>query len=256
MSDGISFNLVNIDGEALSDALKKAIDGAFSFLGIICKPAAEETGLLIGDHILAWRIKNLVKIVEKSKGMLSFDTTTFELKASPRVVSKIIENGSWTDDENLQNMWAGLLASSCTVSGKDESNLIYTDLLSRITPSEACVVNYMGERGKTDIDVLNFDLTFGAGINHVGKNPCLYSAGASPLVEIPCLSDFDQLVRELNHLEALGLIKHLNIYKHDDIMRTHANMSTTKVALDLYVRCNGSSMSTDEYFAQFFEKQK
>jgi Abortive infection alpha len=242
MSDGISFNLVNIDGEALSDALKKAIDGVFSFLGIICKPAAEETGLLIGDHILAWRIKNLVKIVEKSKGMLSFDTTTFKLKASPRVVSKIIENGSWTDDENLQNMWAGLLASSCTVSGKDESNLIYTDLLSRMTPSEACVVNYMGERGKTDIDVLNFNLTFGA--------------GTSSLVEIPCLSDFDQLVRELNHLEALGLIQSLDIYKDADTMRTHAIMSTTKIALDLYVRCNGSLMSTDEYFAQFFEKQK
>jgi hypothetical protein len=46
-------------------------------------------------------------------------------QAHPRVLHEIIENASWVDDEEVQAMWAGLLASSCTEDGKDDKNLIY-----------------------------------------------------------------------------------------------------------------------------------
>ena len=72
------------------------------------------------------------------------------------------------------------------------------------------------------------------------------------LKEIPYLVDFDHLTRELNHLESLGLIKHLYINEFEGRILNDAVMDTTRVALDLYVRCNGSSLSTKEYFAQFF----
>jgi hypothetical protein len=215
------------------------IDGVSSFLGKICMPAAEEAGLLLKDQIHAWRAKNIIKIVEKSKGLLSFDPNNFELKASPRIVWKILENGSWTEDEKLQSMWAGLLASSCTEDGKDESNLIYVDFLSRITPSEARILNYIGEKCSRDQDVLYYDITFPANHELVKK--------------IPYLVDFNHLTRELNHLESLGLIKHLNIFESEG-RAPYATMDTTKVTLDLYVRCNGSLLPTKEYFAQFFEK--
>jgi hypothetical protein len=242
MSDEGSNILNNIDGVPISYPIMRitdaTIDGVSSFLGKICMPAAEEAGLLLKDHLRAWRAKNMVMIVEKSKGLLVFDPDSFELKASPRVVWKILENGSWTEDENLQNMWAGLLASSCTEEGKDESNLIYIDLLSRITPSEAHILNNIGEKCSKDVDVLHFDITVQADQQLVKK--------------IPYLVDFDHLARELNHLESLGLIKHLNINEIEG-MTQGAFMQTTRVALDLYVRCNGSSLPTREYFAQFFE---
>jgi hypothetical protein len=37
-----------------------------------------------------------------------------ELHAAPRMVAQAIEQSSWTDDEDLQAMWAGLLVSSCS----------------------------------------------------------------------------------------------------------------------------------------------
>lgn len=214
------------------------IDGVFSFLGKICMPAAEEAGLLLRDQLRAWRAGNMVRIIEKSKGLLDFDPITFELKASPRVIWKTLENGSWTEDEKLQNMWAGLLASSCTEDGRDESNLMYIDLLSRITPSEAHILNYIGQKCCRDQDVLHYDITFQANNELIKK--------------IPYLVDFDHLTRELNHLESLGLIKYLHIFEFEGRV-PYATMDTTKVALDLYVRCNGSSLPTKEYFAQFFK---
>lgn len=214
------------------------IDGVSSFLGKICMPVAEEAGLLLRDQVHAWRAGNIVRIVEKSKGLLDFDPITFELKASPRVIWKILENGSWTEDEKLQNMWAGLLASSCTEDGINESNLIYIDLLSRITPSEAHILNYIGEKCRKDQDVLNFDITFQADCELVKK--------------IPYLVEFDSLARELNHLESLGLIKNLKIHEQLEGRKPWALMVTTRVLLDLYVRCNGSLLPTKEYFAQFF----
>lgn len=242
MSDE-ELNILNsIDAVPISYPIKRitdaTIDGVSSFLGKICMPAAEEAGLLLKDQIHAWRAKNIIRIVEKSKGLLAFDPNTFELKASPRVIWKILENGSWTEDENLQNMWAGLLASSCTNEGKDESNLIYIDLLSRITPSEALILNYIGEKCSKDQDVLYYDITFQANQELVKR--------------IPYLVDFNHLTRELNHLESLGLIKHLNAFESEGRM-PYAIMDTTKVTLDLYVRCNGSSLPTKEYFTQFFE---
>jgi hypothetical protein len=209
------------------------------FLGKICMPAAEEAGLLLRDQVRGWRAGNIVKIVEKSKGLLDFDPENFELKASPRLVWKILENGSLTEDEKLQNMWAGLLASSCTEDGRDESNLIYIDLLSRITPLEAHILNYIGEKCSKDQDVLHFDITV--------------HATTELIKESPYLVDFDHLTCELNHLESLGLIKRLYINEFEGRILNDAVMDTTRVALDLYVRCKGSSLSTKEYFAQFFE---
>jgi hypothetical protein len=241
MSDEELNILNNIDAVPISYPIKRitdaTIDGVSSFLEKICMPAAEEAGLLLKDNFRAWRVKNLVQIVEKSKGLLVFDLNSFELKASPKFVWKILENGSWTEDENLQNMWAGLLASSCTNDGKDESNLIYIDILSRITPSEAYILNYIGEKCSKDVDVLHFDITV--------------HATHELVKEIPYLVNFDHLTRELNHLESLGLIKHLNIYEFED--GADAAMETTKVVLDLYVRCSGSLSPTKEYFAHFFK---
>ncbi|AYK14504.1 Abi-alpha family protein [Methanosarcina flavescens] len=223
--------------------VKKAIDGASSFIGKICMPAAEEAGLLLYDEVHAFRGKNLVSIVEKSKGILTFDPDTFKLKASPRVIWKIVENGSWTEDENLQNLWAGLLASSCTNNGKDESNLIYTDLLSRITPSEAYIINYLGKKCSESKGLLNGCFHTLINFNDELFKECLYFEN---LDKLKCL---DHLGRELNHLESLGLIENVEIVHNHQFV----GMSTTGLLLDLYVRCSGSLLSTEKYFAQFWE---
>ena len=60
--------------------------------------------------------------------------------AHPRILFKIIEEGSWSEDGVVQDMWAGLVQSSCSDSGDDDSNLIFINLLSNMTKLQAKIL--------------------------------------------------------------------------------------------------------------------
>src|SRR5438552_9230450 len=129
-------------GEAITTAVKGTVDGAAAFLSRICLPAAEEFGLLLRDRVSHWRTQNLIKIAEKTERKLGPTPDAAHMHAHPRLVHLTLENGSWADTDELQEMWAGLLASACTIDGKDESNLIFVNLLSQLTSIQVKVLNY------------------------------------------------------------------------------------------------------------------
>ncbi|WP_440952104.1 Abi-alpha family protein [Methanococcoides sp. FTZ1] len=74
-------------------------------------------------------------------------SSTTNLRAHPHIVHIIIDQDSLVEDNYIQDMWVGLLASSCTKDGKDEGNLIYIDLFSKLTSSEVRTLNYICENG-------------------------------------------------------------------------------------------------------------
>jgi len=118
--------------DSVNRLTRAAIEGASAFLGRICLPAAEELGLLFRDKVANWRARNAVLVVEAAREKLEQQRPTSDkVQAHPRILGSIIDNCSWTDDAELQDLWAGLLASSCTSDGKDESNLIFTNLLGQ-----------------------------------------------------------------------------------------------------------------------------
>jgi len=129
-------------GEAVNTLVKGTVDAAAAFLGRICLPAAEEFGLLLRDRVGHWRTRNLVKIAEKTERKVANNPNAPQVHAHPRIVHSALENGSWADTDELQEMWAGLLASACTVDGKDESNLMFVNLLSQLTSTQVKVLNH------------------------------------------------------------------------------------------------------------------
>ena len=128
--------------EALKTVTKGAVDGASAFLSRICLPAAEEFGLLLKDRVHHWRAANLISITQIAERKMAASGATVGVHAHPRLVSSIIEQGTWIDDGEVQEMWSGLLVSSCTESGNDESNLLFVNLLSRLTTLQAKLLNY------------------------------------------------------------------------------------------------------------------
>jgi hypothetical protein len=116
--------------------------GVGAFLGKICMPAAEELGLLLQGKVKSWRATNAVAFLEKARSRLEHQGMVDEVHAHPRLVGKIIENSSWVDESNLQDMWAGLFASSCTPSGTDESSLIFINILEQLTSGEAKLIEF------------------------------------------------------------------------------------------------------------------
>src|SRR5438046_870375 len=81
-------------------------------------------------------------MARKLEGMMADKKIPEGYHAHPRLVQKIINESSWVEDEFVQDMWVGLLASACTESGNDDSNLVFTNLLSSLTRIQARILNH------------------------------------------------------------------------------------------------------------------
>src|SRR4051812_30076641 len=104
-------------------------------------PAATKAGLAIGDYVQLVLKRHLDKLAERAK--LKNPRLGETESPHPRMAIEIIQKAAWADDEALSEAWAGLLASSATEGGGDESNLNFTNLLSQMTPTQGHIVNFV-----------------------------------------------------------------------------------------------------------------
>jgi hypothetical protein len=209
----------------------------------------------------------MAKILKKTDEILRLQPNYEQKHAHPRLVGAIIERGSWEDADNVQDMWAGLLASSCTDDGKDESNLIFINMLAQLTSSQARMLNYGCEK------VGKYVVESGLVTTHEG----VYVT-REELEDISGIDDFHRLDRELDHLRALGLlISGMSAEEFIPELRTRgalggqdyfikpkpgdfppeafkqADLAVTPLGLQMYVRCQGSTLSPAEYFGFKYE---
>lgn len=209
--------------------LKEAIS---TILAKICYPVAEELGAEFGERVSRWRQRNALRLLKKAEQKRLTHSYSGEERAHPRLVHRIVDEGSWSDDDHIQDMWAGLLASSCSHDGQDESNILFVSILSQLTSLQAKVLAYA---------CLNCDkeVTAGGWISPEGS----YKIDLPHLERLVDVHDIHRLDRELDHLRVLGLI---SVGFHPD--STMADITPTPLALQLYVRCQGYVGSPAEYF--------
>jgi len=176
--------------------LEKGIESAQKFLENICSPASEELGLMLRDKVRQWRLNNIIKILNKSSGNFDFENDQLILKAHPRIVSEIMEKGSWQDNEEIQSLWAGLLTSSLDSSGRNDENIIFINILNKLTVRQVRIIKYFAEKSPKKIDSQS-QLTTESGI-------ILDSDIFFRIVEC---QDIDILSSEIKHLNSLGLVE-------------------------------------------------
>ncbi len=154
MDDDSSKSLDILGIKPVADSInvitEETVKGASSFLSRICMPAAEEFGLLLRDKVSNWRLNNQIRMLQKSEKKYN-KFSKQSVHAHPRLVFGILNHSSWTDCDNVHEMWAGLLASSCTSEGRDESNLIFVNILSQLTSLQARIVNHCCETAEKSI---------------------------------------------------------------------------------------------------------
>lgn len=202
---------------------KATVEGASAFLSSICMPAAEEFGEWMKDevHLLRKRSINAVRLADRARRLVE-QAPQGEVHAPPRLVAQIIETGSWSEEEELQQMWGGLLASACSPDGKDDSNLIFTDLLSRMTIAETRLINFLCSNAIV-------------GLSHEGLVMATKMTMAGGLlIEIMDLPDIHDVDRELDHLRELGLIQE-GFGRGTGV----ANVTPSALALNMFMRCSG-----------------
>src|SRR5439155_21081359 len=111
-------------------------------LARICYPVADELGQFFADKIRNWRYQNFRRFEQKVENLANLQQLPNDHKARPKLAHKIIEEASWSDNDLIQSKWAGLLISSCSDSGEDESNLIFHNILSQLTRTEVQILDY------------------------------------------------------------------------------------------------------------------
>ena len=220
--------------EAANTVTTAAIAGAGAFLSRICLPAAEEFGLLLRDKVSAWRAKNAAAIAERAAVMFEALPNSEARHAHPRIVGGIIENGSWTDDEDIREMWAGLLATSCTESGRSQENLIYLNLLAQLTTSQARIISF------ACIAAMKFKSETGLLLAQD------FSTEIEQIIKASGTTDLHILDLEVDHLREIGLLDiQSGLSPHTNIP---CRLTPSAMALQLHVRCNGHIGSPLDYF--------
>jgi hypothetical protein len=210
---------------------KGSVDGAGAFLSRICLPVAEEFGLLLKDKVGHWRANNAAKIANKAEILLNRQASDGPVFAHPLLIGRIIEHGSWQDDDLVQNMWAGVLASSCTKTGQDQHNIIYTRLLEQLTTSQAHFIEHiciscpksLSSNGLVEAGDFVFDI--------------------SDVLETYGNTDIDAVDVELDHLRQVGLLHRGFVFGE-----SQADIAPTTLCLNFYARCQGYIGSISEYY--------
>ena len=225
-------------GETFKIAVEKAAEGVGAFLAATCMPAAEEFGLIVKDKFRYWRLNNAVRMLEKAKGKFEFTDDKLQLKVNPRIGIEIIENASWQEDDNILEMWAGLLNSSLNIDGIDDSNIIFINLLKSLTSVQCRILQYICANGGIARDK--------NGLIHT-KTACKISMNA--LFEIAQTNDIDRLDRELDHLRSLDLLPS-SIFGGSGFTRnqkdfTQIALEPSALALNFYARVNGFKNNYD-----------
>ena len=185
------------------------------------------------ERIESWRAQNGRCILDKARQKAGHGADIDLERAHPRLMYILLDQGSWHDQDAVQEMWAGLLASSCAGDIRDESNLIFINLLGGMTVNEISMFNHacnvsnkiVSPEGLIIADTLHCDL---------------YMLG-----RIAGVSDLFSLDRELDHMRMLGLFP----YGMDSVEDTLvADITPSTLALHMYVRCLGHAGSPVEYF--------
>lgn len=131
----------------------------------------------------------------------------------------------------MQSLWAGLLASSCTPDGKDESNIILINLLSQLTSSQARIISHVCQNAKT----------YKGGGGFICSD--WFYMEADELLQISGIQDIHQLDRELDHLRGLELIN--SGFEPDNL---RADVTPHSLCLQLYARSQGYVGSPIDYY--------
>lgn len=228
-------------GEATLHITKASIEGVTTFLNVVFKPGLEELGYLIKDKVRLWRLNNIIKVLDKAKGRMSFDGQELNIYANPRVGLSIMECSSEVDDDELQELWAGLFVSSCTPDGCDDSNMNFVDLLRRMSSVEARIIDYACKKCTKQLYpnklITADDLII-------------------PLEELCKIAGTDDIYRldcEMDHMRSIQLFLHGDsfvmgggFYVADN--KLDANITPSPLALNLYYKTHSNGESQIEFW--------
>ena len=209
---------------------------ALAFLRRICPAATQELKLLFREGLGNMRVPNAIAIAHRAEIMLASQPSFDRMHAPASVVLRVVKEGSWAEDTATQNLWSGILVTACTMTGDDESNLPYIDLLAEMATVDTRL--YVEACSKAP----KVFATNGA----VSASPLMRTA--DEMIHLTGTKDLSKIDRNILQLSILGLLEPREKAKYFSFAQT-ANLTPTALGLELYARCQGHRGAPFEFYS-------
>jgi hypothetical protein len=209
---------------------------SLSFPRRICPSATQELKLLFREGLSNIRVANAIGITHRAEAMLAAERDFDRLRAPQNVVMRVVQEGSWADDGITQQLWAGILATACTLMGDDESNLPYIDLLAELAAID----------GRLFTTACTKSQKVFANSGAVSAQPVICTP--QELIDIAGAHDLMKIDRNIFQLANLGLLEPRVKSKYFNFEQD-ANLTPTALGLELFARCQGHRGAPHDYYA-------
>ncbi len=117
------------------DSINRSVKKGLDFIERLAGPSIDGMGGLLGDQVKFIRFKNKVNIALKAQAML--EKKGISPKNVPlKLIVPLLEQASLEEDEELQNIWAALLANSANPTCICEIHSSYVEILKQLSALE------------------------------------------------------------------------------------------------------------------------
>ncbi len=200
------------------------------FLCRLCHDGANESILLLGGELEQTRIENAMEIAACAEKLLASEPDQ-RLRAHPNIVLSILKHGSWADDLTRQ-LWAGLLATSCSAEGTDQSNSAFVDLLINVTNTQCRIFVAGCMKASQHI----------SGTEFPPSAPIILLP--DQLIQITGMYDVSRIATDLAYLFNFGIIeKGFDFTTY--LPAEKIDITPSRLGLELYERCKGHCIKHD-----------
>lgn len=201
------------------------------FLCRLCHAEAHKAILLLGGELDENRTEKAMEIAHRAEKLLASEPDADRMRAHPRLVASILQHGSWADDYTEQ-LWAGLLATSCTVEGTDESNSVFVDLLVNVTQHQSRIF----------VGACNRALELMSGSEYPPSTRIVLSP--EQMIRLTGMSDVSRIATDVVYLFNAGIIEKVVDFTSYLPMESF-DMTPSRLGLELYERCKGHCIKPD-----------
>jgi hypothetical protein len=216
---------------------------ASAFVDQICPAISEDVKVLFRDRLSTFRVGNAIEIALKAEWQLKREPHADGKRVHPFLIMRILENGSWADDNAIQEFWAGLLVASCADEGMDVSNMDMIDLFSDLASDHIRIFAYACDRAA------NVETDSGTLLSA----PVLCTM--KDLTKITNLHDLSRIDVDIDHLTVFGLLK--KRFKPSSYTSlTETAITPTSLGLELYARCHGHRGAPEEFYRRRAAKRE
>jgi hypothetical protein len=207
------------------------------FLCRLAQAEAEQAILLLGGELDAERTAALFGIALAAERELDSKPDGDRMRAHPKLLANILREGSWAPDELTRQLWAGLLAASCSADTPDDANQPLVELLVHVTPVEAKIFVLACQRA----------LASTPGSENAPSGRVMVSP--EEMVELTGFHDLSRAGTDVAYLFNLGLIeKVFDFTSYHELVSF--DVTPSSLGLELYKRCHGYRGKLDPHLVE------